>query len=398
MVRLLAVIVLFASLPLEAAPSLDARVGKAVDRGQTFLLSRFDRDKGWGEARGTGTYSDVGQPYLYPAGVTAFVVYALLKAGTPPDDKRIRRSISILRLRHRRPPIAYEISMLLLAVAEWGGAARSPDFREPKYRAERSTHKYKKPKSSPIKRETWTWITELTKKLITFQSEAGGWRYYPKDFHSGGREDVSSTQFALLALATASRVGYDVPPEVFRKARDYLLKVQDVDGPLVPRAVHVPDGEADAQDRARGFAYIRGAKAAPHWATTNGGMTAAGVASLLLVRAELGPDERVEQAILDGFAWLGRYFSVRVNPGRAPFLGGSYHYTYLYALERCGDLAGREVIGGRSWYAEGARVLLDRQSENGAFPDPTSMNPKDVLGTAFALLFLTRASRPVSGS
>ena len=99
----------------------------------------------------------------------------------------------------------------------------------------------------------------------------------------------------------------------------------------------------------------------------------------------------------DGFAWLGRYFTVRVNPGRAPFLGGSYHYTYLYALERCGDLGRREVIGGRSWFAEGARFLLTRQSENGAFADPTCMNPKDVLGTAFALLFLTRASKPVSG-
>ncbi|MHC4848599.1 MAG: DUF4159 domain-containing protein, partial [Planctomycetota bacterium] len=107
--------------------------------------------------------------------------------------------------------------------------------------------------------------------------------------------------------------------------------------------------------------------------------------------------EKLDRAILDGFGWMGRYFTVRVNPGRAPFLGGSCHYTYLYALERCGDLANREVIGGRSWFAEGARFLLDRQAANGAFLDPTCMNPKDVLGTSFALLFLTRASRPVSG-
>ena len=108
-------------------------------------------------------------------------------------------------------------------------------------------------------------------------------------------------------------------------------------------------------------------------------------------------DEKLDRAVLDGFGWMGRYFTVRVNPGRAPFLGGSYHYTYLYALERCGDLANREVIGGRSWFAEGARFLLAHQAANGAFLDPTCMNPKDVLGTSFALLFLTRASRPVSG-
>jgi len=380
-----------------AAPSLETRVDEAVAKGRAFLLAQFDREKGWGEAKGTGTYSDVGQPYFYPAGVTAFVAFALLKADVPPDDKALRRAFSILRVRHRSPPIAYEIAMELLAVAEWAGAAKSPDFRLPKYRDQRTTDKYKKPAASPLKREHWTWITELARKLITFQSDAGGWRYYPNDFHSGGREDVSSTQFALLALATASRLGYDVDPEVFKKARKYLLDVQDEKGPSVPRAIHVAGAPADAADHARGFAYIRGATAAPHWSATNGGMTAAGVASLLLVRGELGNDEQLDRAILDGFGWLGRYFTVRVNPGRAPFLGGSYHYTYLYALERCGDLANREVIGERSWYAEGARFLLERQSENGAFVDPTCMNPKDVLGTAFALLFLKRASRPVSG-
>ena len=369
---------------------------ESVARGREFLKEQFDPKKGWGLAKGTGTYSDVGTPYYYPAGVTAFVAFAMLKAGAKPDDPEIRRAFGYLRVRHRTPPIAYEISMQLLAVAEWGGAAKSPDFRTAAHKEHRTTHKYKKPKGSPLKREQWTWLVDLTTKLLRFQSEEGGWRYYPNDFHSGGRTDVSSTQFALLALSTASRLGYDVPRDAFRKARAYLLKSQAKQGPEVPRAIHVPGAPESATDRARGFCYIRGATA-PHWSADNGGMTAAGVASLLIVRDELGSDEQIDRAVLDGFAWLGRYFTVRVNPGRAPFLGGSYHYTYLYALERCGDLAGREVIGGRSWYAEGARLLLARQSKSGAFVDPTCMNPKDVLGTAFALLFLTRASKPVSG-
>jgi hypothetical protein len=126
-------------------------------------------------------------------------------------------------------------------------------------------------------------------------------------------------------------------------------------------------------------------------------MTAAGLASLLLVREELPQDEGTERAILDAFAWIGRYFAVEVNPGAAPFLEGSYTFCWLYALERCGDLAGKELIGGRSWFSEGARHLLALQREDGAFPDETCMNPQDVLGTSFALLFLTRATRPVSG-
>ncbi len=397
MVRAVALSLLMLFQPAWAGASLESRVKVAVGKGREFLKSRFDRKKGWGEARGTGTYSDIGTPYYYPAGVTAFVAFALLKAGASPDDPEIRRAFGFLRLRHRTPPIAYEISMQLLAVAEWGGAKKSPDFRLPENRERRTTHRYKKPKGSPLKREHWTWMADLTIKLLRFQSKEGGWRYYPKDFHSGGRTDVSSTQFALLALSTASRLGFDVEKSVFRKARGYLLKVQAQDGPVVPRAIHIKGSAPDATDRARGFSYIRGAKAAPHWRANNGGMTAAGVASLLLVRGELGPDKETDRAMLDGFAWLGRYFTVRVNPGRAPFMGGSYHYTYLYALERCGDLANREVIGGRSWYAEGARYLLAHQSESGAFIDRTCMNPKDVMGTAFALLFLTRASKPVSG-
>jgi hypothetical protein len=237
---------------------------------------------------------------------------------------------------------------------------------------------------------------DLAKKLVSFQSEKGGWRYYPNDFHSGGRADVSSTQFALLALSTANRCGVLVPDEVFEKARGFLLASQEADGPAVPRAIHVPGGDADALDRARGFPYIAGSDVLPYRRVT-GGMTAAGVSSLILVREELGPDDAVERAILDGYAWIGRYFCVHVNPGAQPFLGGSYHFVWLYAVERCGDLGRREVIGQRSWFVEGANALLDRQREDGAIADPTSMSPKDVLGTAFALLFLTRAHRPVSG-
>jgi hypothetical protein len=377
--------------------SLETRIGDGVQRGVDFLLSRFDPKTGWGQALGTGTYGNVGRAYPYDAGPTAFVCYALLKAGVPPDHPKLKRAFSFLRIKHRTPGVAYELSVQLLAVAERAGARRCPDFRRGTLRERRTTHRFKKPKGCPFSTQHWTWMADLAKRLIRFQARNGGWRYYPDDFHSGGRADVSSTQFALLALSTASRCGYDVPAEVFEKARFFLLQSQQKKGHRVPRAIHVPGGPEDALDRARGFPYIAGSDVMPY-RRISGGMTAAGVASLLLVRDELGAedDEDLEQAILDGFAWLGRYFTVRVNPGYQPFLQGSYHFTYLYAVERSGDIARREVIGGRSWFVEGANYLLSIQREDGAFVDATCMNPKDVLGTAFALLFLTRAHRPVT--
>lgn len=384
-------------LPLASAgPSLESRVQQAVDKGVGFLLSKFDKKEGWGGAMGTGVYGNVGRAYPYAAGPTALCCYALLKAGVPPDHKTLRYAFSFLRTKHRTPGVAYELSLSLLAVAEWGGAAKSPDFRKGARREQRTTHRFRKPKDTPLETRHWTWMADLAKRLMQFQSGIGGWRYYPRDFHSGGRADISSTQFALLALSTASRCGYDVPRSVFERARKFLLESQAKDGPKVPRAIHMPGTEKGTLDTARGFPYIANSDVI-HYRRLSGGMTAAGVASMLLVRDELGSDEALDQAILDGFAWLGRYYTTVVNPGYAPFSLGSYHYTYLYAVERCGDIGHREVIGGRSWFAEGARYFLSRQRKDGAIMDPTCMNPRDTLGTAFALLFLTRASKPVSG-
>ncbi|MGQ0614609.1 MAG: hypothetical protein ACT4PV_12815 [Planctomycetaceae bacterium] len=381
-----------------AAQGTEARVAEAVQRGARFLLGRFDPEEGWGGARGTGVYGGVGLAYPYAAGPSALCCFALLKAGVPRDDPVLKKAFSFLKLKHRNPGVSYEISVLLLAVAERGGASRSPDYRLATFRPDRSSNRYRLPKGSPLDRESWTWMCELAQKLLHFQGGSGGWRYYPMDFHSGGTADVSSTQFALLALSTASRCGFDVKPEVFRKAREFLLAQQQEEGPRVPRAIHVAGAE-EAWDRARGFPYIA-KSAVPAYRRVSGGMTAAGLASLLLVRDELaaeGRDERLEQAVLDAFAWLGRYFTVQVNPGYQPFSLGSYHFCWLYALERSGDLMGREVIGERSWFTEGARYLLAIQDQAGAFVDGSCMQPQDSLGTAFALLFLTRASRPVSG-
>jgi len=392
--RICALLALCALAP--AGPSLESRIGAGVQRGVDFLLSRYDAKEAWGKALGTGVYGGVGRAYPYAAGPTSLVCFALLKAGVPNTHPTLRKAFSFMRVNHRLPGVAYEISIMLLAVAELGGASKSPDFRRGGLREQRTTHRFRKPKDSPFKTRYWTWMADLTKKLLSFQSSNGGWRYYPRDFHSGGRADTSSTQFALLALLTASRCGYDVPREVFERARRFLIATQMGKGRTVPRAIHVPGGDADATDRARGFPYIAASEIV-FYRRVSGGMTAAGVASMLLVRDELGEDAELQQAILDGFAWLGRYFTVQVNPGYAPFSTGSYHFTYLYAFERCGDIARREVVGGRSWFSEGARHLLGRQRKDGAIVDPTCMNPKDTLGTAFALLFLTRASRPISG-
>jgi hypothetical protein len=150
MARRLTAILLLAAVA-GAGPSLESRVKAGVENGISYLLSRYDEKEGWGKALGNGVYGGVGQAYPYSAGPTALVCFALLKAGVSPEDKTLRKAFTFLRVRHRTPGVAYELSVELLAVAELGGAKTSPDFRLGALRKERTDHRFRKPKKSPFK-------------------------------------------------------------------------------------------------------------------------------------------------------------------------------------------------------------------------------------------------------
>ncbi len=64
---------------------------------------------------------------------------------------------------------------------------------------------------------------------------------------------------------------------------------------------------------------------------------------------------------------------------------------YLYALERACGLSGTEKLGAHAWYAEGAKVLLDRQGELGQW----GKGGASIAETCFAILFLRRATKPL---
>ena len=68
-----------------------------------------------------------------------------------------------------------------------------------------------------------------------------------------------------------------------------------------------------------------------------------------------------------------------------------YRNLYLYGLERVGDLQRRNLIGGHNWYVEGATELVKDQKADGHWTDFTH-EPKELIGTCFALLFLDRAT------
>ena len=94
-------------------------------------------------------------------------------------------------------------------------------------------------------------------------------------------------------------------------------------------------------------------------------------------------DDSLERAL----TWLGNNFSVRRNPGRRG-AGSTWHYYYLYGLERVGRLTARRLIGEHDWYREGAAELIKLQDGvlGSIKPRMTTSLGNEYTETAFALL------------
>jgi len=344
-----------------------------------------------------------------PRGVRAIGLYALRSCGVPADDPTVVRLLEAVRRDWDDQggtgggSTNYSAALALLALEAHlsGRGDAAEDDRPPADRARRLA-----PADQAL-------VRLLAAKIKGSQGPLGGFGYAPGTGTGWG--DLSNTQFALLGLKAASRLGVRAPDGVWRTALAYALALQEDTGPEVDRVAEVGVKEkgygtttrAVAKDRARGFKYQpRGG--------ASGSMTAAGVASVVICRSELlgtdsytrETDARAEKGIRDGLAWLGLNFAVRGNPGPPGPPGPSNHYYYLYGLERAGVLAAVAFVGRHDWYGEGARYLLDAQDEDGSWDPwsdfrpvpPRGRRPAGVaprgsfLDTCYAILFLKRAT------
>lgn len=176
-----------------------------------------------------------------------------------------------------------------------------------------------------------------------------------------GDGDTSCTQFALLGLHAAARCGFSVPKEVWEKCLKDMQERTCKDG---------------------GWGY--------HYPSENsyGSMTCAGVCSVALCRFYLGEkDYLADPKIKSGLKWLGDNFAVDKNPKST-----EWALYYLYSVERVGVFTATESIGEHRWYGMGAKFLVSTQMPDGAWMGHQEQKEK---GTAFGLLFLTRATSPV---
>ncbi|MBN2580265.1 MAG: DUF4159 domain-containing protein [Pirellulales bacterium] len=316
------------------------QVRKAIEDGVSYLRQEQDSKGAWSE-------------YLYQTGgVTALCTLALLDAGVEPSDPQIQKALAVLRKIQPKHTYVTALQTMVFARAE-------PE------------------KDGFYIRRNVTWLEE---KQIRDGPNKGAWSY-PGDAGSSGG-DNSNAQFAILALHEAERAGVRAGDATWRLARDHWEGTQNFDGSWGYRR----------RDPGRGS------------------MTCAGITSLVITADRVQPPDaqvvgntirccrRNEKAnegqVQRGLDWMKNHFSVSSHPG-APSPDW-FHYYYLYGLERAGRLTAQRLIGTHDWYREGADWLVRRQDQLSGFwsgSGPAENNP--LIGTSFALLFLSKGRWPV---
>jgi hypothetical protein len=342
------------ALALAAAPGWAddvsaEQVRTAIEQGVAYLKS---------QQRGDGSWSEwVNQP----GGVTSLSTLAMLNSGVPVEDDGIQRALTYLRkLRADQINATYSVALQTMVFCraepkrDLGAISRNVD-----------------------------WLTRIQ---IQEGPTRGSWAY-PGAYGEIG--DNSNSQFALLALHEAERVGVTVEPRVWRLAKAYWEGCQN------------PDGSWGYKKN-----LITGVGSEP----IRGSMTCAGISSLVICadmvhqsdatadgdriqccqRAE-SDNERLERAL----QWLGTNFAVTRNPGATQ---QSWLLYYLYGLERVGRLTAQRFIGGHDWYREGAAHLLNMKGGVAVASGWRGVGAEerdDRVATSFALLFLSKGRRPV---
>jgi len=213
---------------------------------------------------------------------------------------------------------------------------------------------YSGPKSGPA--DVFAGAANARRNTTAIQRtvlKRGGW---------GQATDNSNTQYALLGLGACMAAGFYPPQDCLDLAEKWLTDQQNDDG---------------------GWNYKE------RGAASYGSMTAGGVSSLCIVlRAKGNAAPKKDIRVVKALKWLGSNLSFDNNPQK-----GAWHYYWIYSVERAGSVAGTEWFGDRAWFKEGADWLVGQQSADGSWGKEGE--GKKVANTAWAILFLRRATRSI---
>jgi hypothetical protein len=316
----------------------------SIEKAKQVLLSQQQPDGSW-RTPGGGDLHEIGH--------TSLTLLALLNTGMTVAHPKIELGLNWLR--KQSPNLTYEISLMIQALAAAKDGKRD-----------------------------YTKVAELAAMLEDSQirqgPNAGSWTYT-----KGGGGDRSNGQFAVLGLREAQEMGVNVGLDTWRRARNHWISTQNDDGSWSYNTPKQPNGGT-------------------------GSMTVAGIATLVITQAMLRAGEKelnadgtpnccgdpvLDKPLEDACAWMGRYFSIKNNPG-----SGQWFLYYMYGLERAGRFSGRRFFAGNfrnqvlkhDWYREGAEYLVATQNQ---FSGTWKEGENTVRSTSFALMFLSKGLAPV---
>jgi len=361
-------------LHLEAKdPRLDGLVATAIEQGVIYLKAKQTPAGVWDTPDAKG----------YPAGQAAFGALALMASGVPPTDPTVQKPLDFALAKPFDKTYSTAIALMALEARH----APTPDALAAMGPADQ--------------KRAWDAIpAKLTAAERTFAKAAAAWLVENADTErrwgyplrtATYRYDNSCSQYAVLGLLAADRLGERIPAAAWERFAQHWISDQDTAGPTQEskRATGPGGSVAPELARERGWAYRR---EGPGAGGATGSMTCAGLASLSITRAQLQAMQalspklgaKIDEGLRDGRAWLARHYEIADHPGNS----GAWIYYYLYGLERAGILAGFTHVAEHDWYREGAAWLCSTWVAGRAWND-------NVNDTAFALLFLKRATRPL---
>ncbi len=378
--------------PEPTQAEFDAAVNEAVERGLSWLQAHQRADGGYEIFQ---FHSD----QTYVAGQTALALLARIASGENKGSERVHAGFRFIQ--EHPPRLTYEIGLTLMA---WDMKAAPVNER------------FLVAKMSPAELAEYEWpralddeergfLTGLVRALEA-QAYKGCWSYGAANAAAETKQaDASNTQYAVLGLKAASRMGIDFDRSIFADTLKHFVSHQESSGPKVRYVDKVEARRGKIVEytrklRARGWGYGFENHGGSE---TSAARTNIGIACMLLTQDELLSKGKgralrvakqarrdVDEGVLDGLAWLDSHFSVKANHPNEPNEG--YYYYYMYSLERTGMLSRRRWIGEHDWYREGALQLLTLQLPDGSWPGHGWDN--GLVNTCFALLFLRRATTP----
>jgi hypothetical protein len=396
---------------LPEGEQLRQKIRKAINRGVKYVLE---------QRKSNGAFNS-SYARSYPQGPTALALCALLKCGADRNSREVSSAFKYLgRTTMRR---TYSVSLYMLAL-EAKFEPHGDEIEAAVPFEEQLRGCFKRSASSSEKRTvsaivTWLRNAQLQNGMWTYAGASTSTGAFRRRMSGGG--DGSNTQFAVLALYAAHRLGVALPAQTVALLAETYLENQQKSGPAVesfpvpaadmpihklraaekkalrqrggPHTVSVDELYGTESDggpmSARGWGY-----SASHRSRAYLSMSCAGVCNLVLAKAVLERHSgyaksrsRVDRAIRDGAGYIAENLdSCFGNPRGRGRLGWGLYYT-LYSVERAGMLTLCEKFGPTSWYEKGAELLLELQGTGGSWGNCLE-------DTCFALLFLSRSTTP----